>query len=727
MAEPEAHGARHAGQVHRPDEGAEDSLRERAERRLESRGLYTSEKLRSLPPERLTEELLIYQFELELQNEELRDAQQRLEVEHHRSVRLFDQAPGPYFVLDEDGVIRQVNRRGLDLLGRESDAVMGQSLGLFLSADGFAPFRNHVTDVLRHDRPCSMEADLTRPGGRVARVRLESAPFRPHPEQSYRGCLTAAFDVTELRHAEREAHEIRHRLEVALEATRAALWDWNIPDNRLVFTPRLPEALGASRRQVFTWEKVCHPADWPVVQEELQRFLDGPAGSNYRLVHRLRGPGESAPWVMSTGRVTQRDDQGLPVRMMGAVLDITERRQAERRHRRLEAKLQHAQKLESLGVLAGGIAHDFNNILTGVLGHAELLLRRGEGEPALRRSLEAIQREALRATELTNQMLAYSGKGSFVVGDVGLSDLVGEMASFLRASVPRGVDLEFDLAEPSPTVRGDASQLRQVLVNLVANAHEAVGDRPDGKVTVKTGQACISADTPEESPLGQDLPVGTYAVLEVVDNGCGMSEEDQTRAFDPFFTTKFTGRGLGLPAVSGIVRGHDGAIRIDSQPGRGARVRVLLPMQGAAPPTGEAQPDASPPAPPLGSDMPRLEGTVLVMDDEPAVRDVLQAALSVLGLRVRLARDGKEGLSLLSDAPEQIDLVLLDLTMPGPRPEEIFRQIRQLRPNLPVLICSGYPGERAQEQLGEYRPSGFLRKPLQLEDLSEAVAGALGG
>jgi signal transduction histidine kinase len=314
--------------------------------------------------------------------------------------------------------------------------------------------------------------------------------------------------------------------------------------------------------------------------------------------------------------------------------DITDLKRAEEERRQLEAQIQHTQRLESLGVLAGGIAHDFNNLLTVILGNTDLALRdTPPGSPA-REMLSEVKSAASRASVLTNQMLAYSGRGAFVVGTLELSRLVEEMGQLLHVSLPDKVQLELDLAADLPAIEADASQVHQIVMNLVTNAAEAIGDE-SGVITVHTcmleaDRACLA-----EARLVEELPEGPYVCLQVSDTGCGMDAETQAKLFDPFFTTKFVGRGLGLAAVHGIVRGHRGAIRVRSEVGKGTTVTVLLPYSAEAAAV-TAEPLAGQSADPLPP-----AGTVLVVEDEPGVRDLAKTMLERAGFVVLTAGDGE--------------------------------------------------------------------------------------
>ncbi|HCU35276.1 MAG TPA: hypothetical protein DGT21_07365 [Armatimonadetes bacterium] len=396
--------------------------------------------------------------------------------------------------------------------------------------------------------------------------------------------------------------------------------------------------------------------------------------------------------------------------------DITSRVEAERERGRLEAQIQAAQKLESLGVLAGGIAHDFNNILVGILGNADLAMMDLAPESPVRRRLAGIIEASERAADLTNQMLAYSGKGRFVVERVDITRLVQEMAHLLEVSASKKAVIKYDLStDQLPPVEADVTQVRQVMVNLVTNASEALVGGV-GIIAIRTSSMHCNREYLRSTYIDEELPEGLYVVLEVSDTGCGMDSETLEQIFDPFFTTKFTGRGLGLAAVLGIIRGHKGAVKVYSEPAHGTSFRVLLPAAEAAD-TAEAV-DAS-------TQNQAVAGTVLVVDDEEIVRDLASDMLRRLGLEVIPAADGAEALELYAECGDSLSLVVLDMTMPRMSGEEAFRRMKRLRADIPILVTSGYNEQEAIERFAGQGLAGFIQKPYQFGAFGEAVRRAL--
>jgi CheY-like chemotaxis protein len=335
----------------------------------------------------------------------------------------------------------------------------------------------------------------------------------------------------------------------------------------------------------------------------------------------------------------------------------------------------------------------------------------------LRESLESIQESARKAADLTRQLLAYSGKGRFVVEPFELSALVREMTSLIEVSVSRNCVVRFELAEQLPSVQGDVSQFRQVVMNLVVNASEAIAGR-SGVIAVRTGATECDRATLDAAWVRDPLTPGLYVYVEIEDTGCGIAPDVQARVFDPFFTTKFTGRGLGLAAVLGIVRGHHGTIQLQSQPGRGTRFRVLLPAA--------IRSQADSPAPKRPSSAWRGSGTILVVDDEETVRVLARKALQVLGFTVLTANDGREGVQAFREHGDHLRAVLLDLTMPHMRGDEACREFHKIRTDIPIILSSGYNENEVEASFAGLPLAGFIQKPYSMSDLREKLRSILG-
>lgn len=387
--------------------------------------------------------------------------------------------------------------------------------------------------------------------------------------------------------------------------------------------------------------------------------------------------------------------------------DITEQRT-------LEQQMLHTQKLESLGVLAGGIAHDFNNLLTGILGNADLAKAEMSPLAPSRASLEGIETAARRAADLCRQLLAYSGRGRFLIEPLNLQELVQEMGHLLSVSISKKAVLKYHFASEVPLVEADATQLRQVIMNLIVNASEAVGER-SGVISVTVGLSHCESDYLEGCFGADGLVAGDYVYVEVADTGHGMDKATMDRIFDPFFSTKFTGRGLGLPAVLGIMRGHHGAIKVYSEPNRGTTFKLLFPIiegPSNAKPRTEAANDY------------RASGRILLADDEETIRSLGRRMLQRAGFDVVVAADGKEAIEKFAAQKGGIDLVILDLTMPHVDGEACYREMRLLQPDVMVILSSGYNEQDIVNRFAGKGLAGFVQKPYTTEELLAKVRKA---
>ncbi|MFO1446864.1 MAG: transporter substrate-binding domain-containing protein [Opitutaceae bacterium] len=470
-----------------------------------------------------------------------------------------------------------------------------------------------------------------------------------------------------------------------------------------------PEEVRLDASKVFA---VLHPDDLEKVRESIH--VSARDLTPWVHEYRVKFPDGAVRWLQ--GNASPRREEDGATLWHGFITDITERKLAEGALAAYERKIQETQKLESLGILAGGIAHDFNNILTGILGNASLASMDVPLGSQEHESLECIKQGAVRAADLCKQMLAYAGKGRFVVSRLSLSTLIEETTQLLQLSVSKNAVLRFNLDPELPPIEADATQIRQVIMNLVINASEAIGSK-SGVISVNTGLTRVDRDYLGGTILAPELPVGTYVHLEVCDTGCGMSPETQSRIFDPFFTTKFAGRGLGLAAVLGIVRGHRGALKVYSELNRGTTFKLLFPRA-----EGTADLSAARVLPAVSW---RGQGCVLVVDDEETVRSTAAVMLRRLNFEVALAADGREALAVYQSNPKRFVAVLMDLTMPHMDGKEAFAELRRLRGNLPVVLMSGFNEQDTISQFTGKGLAGFLQKPFQFEDLMAVMRATL--
>jgi PAS domain S-box-containing protein len=510
----------------------------------------------------------------------------------------------------------------------------------------------------------------------------------------------------------RSIEESGERLRRAQEMAHLGSWELSLTDNTLTWSDEVYRIFGLQPQEFgATYEaflEAVHPDDRQMVDQAYSVSLHEGRDA-YEVTHRVvrRGTGE-VRWVHEKCEHT-RDAAGRIVRSTGMVQDITERQRAEER-------LRHAQKLESIGLLAGGIAHDFNNLLVGVIGNASLAEEMAPLGSPVRDVLRNVIRAGEQAAHLTRQMLAYAGKGQFVLEAVDLSAVVRDTRELFQSSMSKKIALEFQLQPDLPRVECDASQMQQVFMNLVLNAGEAIGNGP-GVISITTGEMVVDADFIQRELANWSIEPGRCATLEIRDTGCGMDEAVQARIFDPFFTTKFQGRGLGLAAVAGIVRAQKGAIHVTTAPGCGAAFRVLLPASARR--GGEARVSG-----PRAKAVPG-SGTVLVIDDEPIVRDLAKRFLERSGYTVLIAESGPAAIEVVRAQGGRIDLALLDASMPGMGGEEALVHLRKVKPDLKVIVSSGYSEVEALRLFGEVPISGFIQKPYTVHALASAVQSGM--
>ena len=629
--------------------------------------------------------------------------QQELEFRLKQLEDLIANAADGILLGDPQGVITYANQAAEDLCGCKSNELKGLNISkLFCDTDlHLKPLRY---DLLSQGLTVKNERQLKRKDGTQITIEMNS---RRLADGTYH---TFMRDVSERKRVEAALRLSEDKFSRAFKLSPDSI---NI--NRLSDGTYIAINQGFTRTMGWTEEDVIGRSSLP---DDLDIWCN--PEDRHRLVDGLNMSGEvtglEAPFRSKNGgtiiglmsaRIIEINDEAC---ILSITRDITDRIKEQDKQRKLEEQFLQAQKLESLGILAGGIAHDFNNILMAILGNTELALRRLKPESPAVEKLHNIERAATRASELSKQMLAYSGKGKFVVEHLDLNNLVEEMLHILEVSISKKAVLRINPYSPLPSIEADATQMRQIVMNLVINASEAIGDK-SGVIAITTGCMDCDQDYLKDVWLEDNLKDGLYVYLEIADSGCGMDKETTTKLFDPFFSTKFTGRGLGMAAVLGIVRGHNGAIKVYSELGKGSTFKILLPASDRPADLFNGN---------IHDDDWQGSGTVLLVDDEETVRGIGVEMLKELGFKTVTAKDGREAVRVFENNPS-LSFVILDLTMPHMDGEQCFRELRKIKPDVKVIISSGYNEHEVSQKFVGKGLAGFIQKPYKLSVLQETI------
>ncbi len=606
-----------------------------------------------------------------------------------------------------DGIVIHVHGRfvyanpaAATMLGaREPEDLIGRSILEFIHPDFHSTVLKRIRRATRVPVP-AMEEKLLRMDGGEFEAEVTALPIRYGGEPAIEVII---HDLSARRRAEEEADRLRTAVEhveesIYLTDRKGRVMYANAAAGKLYGLPP------AEMRGRYVAElRGGRPGD-AMYRRIVTAMREGRTWKGEIVLRRSDGDRRVVLHTVSPAPGTNGD----PPFHVCIDHDVTEAK-------RQRARIEHSQRLESLGVLAGGIAHDFNNILMAIMGNAELgRMELPDAHPALA-YLERIEQSSARAAELCRQMLAYSGRGKFVVKSVNLSSLVREITKLLSVGIGKNVTLRLDLDENIPPVQADTAQLQQVVMNLVLNASEAIG-KEEGTVSISTGTMVASEADLEDAYAADSIAPGDFVYLQVRDDGCGMDVETRRKIFDPFFTTKFTGRGLGMSAVLGIVRGHGGAIKVSSKVGRGSTFNVMFP---AALETSSMQEESE-----MGQDW-KGSGTVLVVDDEETVRKMAALMLGHMGFETITAADGMEAVDVYKRKRGKIVVVLLDMTMPRMDGRACFEALRCIDREVRVILSSGYSEQEAVNRFASRGPAAFLQKPYTLAALRATMRDVL--
>ena len=658
-------------------------------------------------------------------NEELRkEIAERTKAEHElfesreRYRDLVDSANSVILRWNRQGTILFMNPYGLDLFGYTEKELIGKSVMGTIVSPSFqedADLGAIINAIFSNPEDFSKNGNICRDGRKVWINWTNKTIFNEAGEHVE--ILSVGNDVTQRRIIGQQLKESEERLRLALAAAHQGLFDLDLHTGVAKTNAEYALMLGYDpstfEETNEKWTDRLHPDDRERVTAVYRRYLNGEI-PEYKVEFRQKTSAGDWKWILSLGKILEHDADGRPLRMLGTHTDINDRKQAEEERLELERKLLHSQKLESLGVLAGGIAHEFNNLLLTILGNLDLALMEVSPLSPAREYLDRAIQAAQSSADLAAQMLVYSGKGTFVVQSINLSELVEEISHLLGSSLTKTATLVMNLQRDIPHIDADMGQIQQIVMKLITNASEAIGNDV-GVITLSTGvQECTEAYL-QKSRLDEKLLPGRFVYLEVSDTGSGMDANTQRHMFDPFFTTKDVGRGLSMPAISGIVRGHKGAILVDSVKGQGTTIRVLFPVSTSASEIakgnatrGEMR-EASCPIP--------SHGTVLIVDDEEMVRKVCKAMVEHLGFSVLTAEDGNKAVEIFQTQSSEIGCVLLDLSMPNKDGLATYEDIIRIKPDAKVILSTGFHEGEASNRFSAKRLAGFIQKPYRLATL----------
>jgi two-component system, cell cycle sensor histidine kinase and response regulator CckA len=689
-------------------------LRQQAEKIALDRAGRVLENLDSLSPadaQRMLHDLQVHQIELELQNEELRRSQDALEASRARYFDLYDLAPVGYFTLNEDGLILEANLTGATLLGVTRATLVRQPLSRFVAGGDADIYYLRHRQLFKTGEPQAFELRLSR---------KDSAPFTAWIEATVApdadGALVSrkvVSDITERKAIQEKLRYSQSLLQTAGKMAQVGGWAIRLPHNEMMWSDEIFAILdfpkGVAPPPLAEALSLYPPASYEIISGAIKSCArDGtPFDCQLEIFTAKRRRLD----VRALGQAV-RDESGNITGIEGAFQDISEQKKAEQAQASLEAQLRESQKMEALGTLAGGVAHDFNNILGTILGNAELARNDARANWQALVSLDEIQKAGHRARDLVQQILSFSRRQPTSRRVISLPSVVQESARLLRATLPGAVRIEYGFAADTPSIMADPTQVQQVLLNLGANAEHAMEGR-SGSIDIR-----VEGITLDEASARFDLNLrpGRYARVTVSDTGHGMDAATQRRIFEPFFTTKPAGKGtgLGLSVAHSIMRTHQGAIVAHSEPGKGSRFELYFPRAravAAAPGTTE---DAGPVSEGRGQH-------ILYLDDDEAQVFLIKRMLERWGYHVSAYLEQREALDALLDGEQRFDLVVTDFNMPGMSGMDVARSIRDARPDVPVIVVSGYVTDALREQAAAAGVRELISKSHEVEELRDAV------
>ncbi len=625
-----------------------------------------------------------------------------------------------------DLVITYVTSSVKKLLGYEPQEVVGKHVTHLLTSAGLELLRSRYPDIMRRlaehkefDSEVSVAKQIRKDGTTVWTEVVTTPAFGSAGQ--FIGFQGVTRDISKLKEDEDALRVSEEKYRNLVESISDVIFEIDGRGALTYISPVIRNVVGYEAEDLIgrAFLEFVHPEDSDLL---IKRFSELTEGVEHPLEYRLVGKSGEVRYVRTYTRPIIKDNIFEGAR--GTLIDITERKRMEEERLEMERKLLNVQKLESLNMMAGGIAHDFNNQLAIVLGNLELALADRALDPEVKLSIKSAAEAAKRSAELSRQIQIYTGNTLYYPADLDLKELLTKNRSLLKLCISKYVTFNLEIYSTLPPIKGDADQIQCLIMNILANASEAIGDK-EGEVRFSTGVVDCDETYLSDSRLEKKPEQGRFVFLEVTDTGCGMDLETLRRLFDPFFTTKFLGRGLGMAEVMGIVKGHQGALMVVSQIGKGSTIRVLFPVSKEAHASSIqamdlAETQAS------ATDIVTGRKMILIVENEAGVRDLFVKRLEVLGYNTIIAVDGKEGISVFRERVNEIDLVMLDFAMPKMNGVEAFGELILIKPDVKVMLCSGYTEDVVMESFPSQRPDCVLHKPYNMEALKHELERLLG-
>lgn len=652
--------------------------------------------------------------------------------------KIIESSPHAVMVLDLVGTITRTNLICTEISGQKEEELVGQQFTRLFTASDTPSVETHLREVTSATTAMAkFAAKIIQRNGTVLDIAFGISPFAP--EGQVVNLLVTGKDITERIKAQQDlklyAEELSQQIienqkkEESLHASEQkfrAVFDQNFHlAGMLDLNGKITDInstalklIGADPSDLLY--KDFRDTPWwshsPELQEQLRQAIRDAANGTYVNFEATHLDEDGNIHFIDFSLRPIIDETGTVLFLVPEGRDITERKKAEEERLSLERQLLHSQKLESLGILSGGIAHDFNNLLQAILGNLDIAIKRlPEDSVVVQKIINAIN-ASNQAAKLTNMMLAYSGKGNFVIKKMSLTELVQKNATMLSAAISKSVTLDLQLDDNLPLNTADEGQVQQIVMNLITNASEAIGEE-NGSITLSTGVTYFDQTTLNGSRLEEKLTPGNYVWIESSDTGCGMDEHTLQKLFDPFFTTKFTGRGLGMSAVLGIIRAHKGALLVKSTPAVGTSIKVLFPLAELT----EENMFTSDNVRDLSKTVGSPSGTILVVDDDEFVRDICADMLAEIGYETIMASSGKQAMSIFREQQDRIDLVVLDKSMPHMDGVAVFHELRNIRKDIKVVLASGFSDQEILERFNGLDLNGFIQKPFDMLSFGNEV------